>query len=51
MRFLAGAIAVGAAEEKLAGMRAEIERWRQLSLGTDGNFGDANVEGLRAQIK
>jgi hypothetical protein len=51
MRFLAGSIAVRAAEEKLAGMRAEIERWRQLSLGTDGNFASANVEGLLAQIK
>jgi hypothetical protein len=48
---VAGSIAVGAAEEKLAGMRAEIERWRQLSLGTDGNFANANVEGLLAQIK
>ena len=51
LRFLAGSIAVQAAEEKLAGMRAEIERWRQLSLGTDGNFANANVEGLLAQIK
>jgi NAD(P)-dependent dehydrogenase (short-subunit alcohol dehydrogenase family) len=51
MRFLAGSIAVQAAVEKLAGMRAEIERWRELSVGTDGNFGNANVEGLLAQIK
>src|SRR5262249_10906991 len=51
LRFLAGSIAVQAAEEKLAGMRAEIERWRQLSVGTDGNFANANVEGLLAQIK
>jgi len=51
LRFLAGSIAVQAAEEKLAGMRAEIERWRQLSLGTDGNFGNASVDGLLAQIK
>jgi NAD(P)-dependent dehydrogenase (short-subunit alcohol dehydrogenase family) len=51
LRFLAGSIAVQAVEEKLAGMRAEIERWRQLSLGTDGSFGNASVEGLLAQIK
>jgi NAD(P)-dependent dehydrogenase (short-subunit alcohol dehydrogenase family) len=51
MRFLAGRAAVQAAEEKLAGMRAESERWRQLSVGTDGNFANANVEGLLTQIK
>jgi hypothetical protein len=51
LRFLAGSMAVQAAEEKLAGIRAEIERWRQHFLGTDGNFGDANVEGPRAQIQ
>ena len=51
MRFLAGSIAVQAADEKLAGMRAEIERWRELSVGTDGKFGNVNVEGLLAQIK
>jgi NAD(P)-dependent dehydrogenase (short-subunit alcohol dehydrogenase family) len=50
MRFLAGTIAVQAAEEKLAGMRAEIERWRQLSLGTDGDYANADAQGLIAQI-
>lgn len=51
MRFLAGAIAVHAAEEKLVGMRAEIERWRQLSVGTDGNYATSDAAGLIAQIK
>ena len=51
MRFLAGALAVNAADEKLAGMRAEIEAWRQLSLNTDGNYGDANADALLAQLK
>jgi NAD(P)-dependent dehydrogenase (short-subunit alcohol dehydrogenase family) len=51
MRFLAGAIAVQAAEDKLAGMRAEIDRWRQLSVGTDGNYATADAAGLLAQIK
>jgi NAD(P)-dependent dehydrogenase (short-subunit alcohol dehydrogenase family) len=51
MRFLAGTIAVQAAEEKLAGMRAEIDRWRQLSVGTDGNYATSDAQGLIAQIK
>jgi NAD(P)-dependent dehydrogenase (short-subunit alcohol dehydrogenase family) len=51
MRFLAGTLAVQAAEEKLAGMRAEIDHWRQLSVGTDGNYATADAEGLIAQIK
>jgi NAD(P)-dependent dehydrogenase (short-subunit alcohol dehydrogenase family) len=51
MRFLAGTIAVQAAEEKLAGMRAEIDPWRQLSIGTDGNYATADAEGLIAQIR
>src|SRR6516165_9163990 len=51
MRFLAGAIAVRAAEEKLAGMRAEIDRWRQLSLGTDGSYASVDAQGLVDQIK
>ena len=51
MRFLAGTIAVQAAEEKLAGMRAEIDRWRQLSIGTDGNYAQTDAAGLIAQIK
>jgi hypothetical protein len=32
-------------------MRAEIERWRQLSLGTDGDYANADAQGLIAQIK
>jgi NAD(P)-dependent dehydrogenase (short-subunit alcohol dehydrogenase family) len=51
MRLLAGAIAVQAAEEKLAGMRAEIDRWRQLSVGTDGDYAKTDAQGLIAQIK
>lgn len=51
MRFLAGSLAVNAADEKLAGMRAEIETWRQLSLSTDGNYAFANAEALLAQIR
>ena len=38
MRFLAGSIAVSAAEQKLSGMRAELDKWRQLSADTDGEF-------------
>lgn len=51
MRLLAGRIAVQAAEEKLAGMGAEIDRWRQLSLGTDGDYANADAQGLIAQIR
>jgi NAD(P)-dependent dehydrogenase (short-subunit alcohol dehydrogenase family) len=35
LRFAAGAFAVETANTKLAGMRAEIERWRQMSIDTD----------------
>jgi NAD(P)-dependent dehydrogenase (short-subunit alcohol dehydrogenase family) len=35
LRFVAGAFAVDAADAKLAGMRAEFDSWRQLSLDTD----------------
>jgi NAD(P)-dependent dehydrogenase (short-subunit alcohol dehydrogenase family) len=51
MRFLAGALAVNTAEDKLGKMRAEIEAWRELSLSTDGNYADANADALLAQIK
>jgi NAD(P)-dependent dehydrogenase (short-subunit alcohol dehydrogenase family) len=51
MRFLAGSIAVKAADEKLAGMQEEIAHWRDLSVSTDGNCENSNVEGLLAQIK
>lgn len=51
LRFLAGAIAVQAAEGKLAAMRAEIERWRALSLGTDGDYDSSSVGGLLDQLR
>jgi hypothetical protein len=38
MRFIAGSIALDAAEAKFAGMRAELDSWRQLSVSTDGNY-------------
>jgi len=38
MRFIAGSIAVNAADAKLAGMQAELDRWRELSVGTDGHY-------------
>jgi NAD(P)-dependent dehydrogenase (short-subunit alcohol dehydrogenase family) len=41
LRFLAGSVAVNAAGEKLTSMRSEFDRWRQLSISTDGNFDDA----------
>jgi len=41
MRFIAGSIAVDAAEAKLAGMRAELDSWRRLSVSTDGNYDTA----------
>jgi NAD(P)-dependent dehydrogenase (short-subunit alcohol dehydrogenase family) len=39
MRFIAGSIALDAADAKLAAMRAELDSWRQLSVSTDGNYG------------
>jgi len=51
LRFLAGAVAVSTVEAKLASMRAELDSWRQLSVSTDGNFGDAGIVGsVMAQI-
>ena len=41
MRFVAGALAWTVLDNKLSGMKAEIDRWRELSLGTDGNYADA----------
>jgi hypothetical protein len=38
MRFIAGSIAVDAADAKFAGMRAELDRWRELSVSTDGDY-------------
>ncbi len=40
LRFLAGAFAVKTADEKIAGMQAEFNRWRELALGTDGDYKD-----------
>jgi NAD(P)-dependent dehydrogenase (short-subunit alcohol dehydrogenase family) len=51
MRFLAGSIAVSAAEQKLTAVRAELERWRQLSTGTDGEFPSMSAAGLLDQIR
>jgi NAD(P)-dependent dehydrogenase (short-subunit alcohol dehydrogenase family) len=51
LRFLGGSVAVVVAEEKLASMRNEFHRWRQLSISTDGNFADsAGVDSIAAQI-
>ena len=51
LRFLAGTTAVNAAKEKLEGMRAEMEAWRQLSVGTDGDYDSSNVAGLLDRLK
>jgi NAD(P)-dependent dehydrogenase (short-subunit alcohol dehydrogenase family) len=46
MRFLAGSVAVNAAEEKLAAMRTEFEKWRELSVSTDGDYTDSTLGGF-----
>ena len=51
MRFLAGSLAVGAADEELAGMRSELAGWRGLSVSTDGSRESADVEALMGQPK
>ncbi|CAH2812133.1 MAG: hypothetical protein CBARDMAM_6911 [uncultured Caballeronia sp.] len=38
MRFIAGSVAVNAADAKLAGMQAELDRWRPRSVATDGDY-------------
>jgi NAD(P)-dependent dehydrogenase (short-subunit alcohol dehydrogenase family) len=38
MRFIAGSIAVNAADAKFAGMQAELNRWRKVSVSTDGSY-------------
>jgi hypothetical protein len=38
VRFIAGSVAVNAADAKLAGMQAELDRWRALSVATDGDY-------------
>jgi hypothetical protein len=51
LRFLAGSAAVSAAEAKLARMRDEFDRCRQLSLSTDGNYSDsASMGSMMAQM-
>ena len=37
-RFIAGSFAVDAADAKLEDMLAELDRWRNLSVSTDGNY-------------
>jgi NAD(P)-dependent dehydrogenase (short-subunit alcohol dehydrogenase family) len=51
LRFLAGTVAVSAAEEKLRAMRTEFEKWRQLSVSTDGDYTDSSLGGFMRQIK
>lgn len=51
LRFLAGAIAVNTADDKLAGMRTELDRWRPLSLSTDGDLCDVNIEALQKLVR
>jgi NAD(P)-dependent dehydrogenase (short-subunit alcohol dehydrogenase family) len=46
LRFIAGTVAFNAAEEKLAGMRAEFEKWKKLSLSTDGDYTDSSLGGF-----
>jgi NAD(P)-dependent dehydrogenase (short-subunit alcohol dehydrogenase family) len=51
LRFLAGSVAVSAAEAKLASMRDEFDRWRQLSVSTDGNYSDsASIDSMMAHM-
>jgi NAD(P)-dependent dehydrogenase (short-subunit alcohol dehydrogenase family) len=38
MRFIAGSIAVDSADAKFAGMQAELDHWRALSVSTDGDY-------------
>jgi len=38
LRFIAGSTAVDAVEGKLTHVRSELDRWRQLSLSTDGDY-------------
>jgi NAD(P)-dependent dehydrogenase (short-subunit alcohol dehydrogenase family) len=51
MRFLAGSLALGAAEQKLSELRAELDRWRQLSASTDGDFRSVSTAGLMDQLR
>jgi NAD(P)-dependent dehydrogenase (short-subunit alcohol dehydrogenase family) len=51
MRFLAGSVALTAAEQKLAGMRKEFDKWRDLSASADGEFSSTDIAGLMDQIR
>jgi NAD(P)-dependent dehydrogenase (short-subunit alcohol dehydrogenase family) len=51
MRFLAGSVAITAAEQKLAGMREEFDKWRDLSASADGEFSSTGIAGLMDQIR
>jgi NAD(P)-dependent dehydrogenase (short-subunit alcohol dehydrogenase family) len=51
MRFIAGSVALSAAEQKLAAMRAELDRWRQLSASTDGEFSPMSAAGPMDQLR
>lgn len=51
MRFLAGSVALTAAEQKLAGMREEFDKWQDLSASADGDFSSTDIAGLMDQIK
>jgi NAD(P)-dependent dehydrogenase (short-subunit alcohol dehydrogenase family) len=46
LRFVAGSVALNAAEEKLAAMRTEFEKWRKLSVSTDGDYTDSSLGGF-----
>jgi hypothetical protein len=41
LRFLAGTAATDAAQQKLERMHADIDAWRMLSSGTDGDYPDS----------
>jgi NAD(P)-dependent dehydrogenase (short-subunit alcohol dehydrogenase family) len=51
MRFLAGSVALGAAQDKLNGLLGEMRKWRSLTLSTDGDFASTSICGLMDQIK
>jgi hypothetical protein len=39
LRLIAASDAVNAVDAKLANMKAELDRWRGLSVSTDDNYG------------
>ena len=44
MRFVAGSIAWNSFDDKLGEMKAELDRWRDLSIDTDGTYTEARWE-------